>query len=252
MKSIFACKLYKASPRKEKIRCAIENPVNMELVTQLSEYLDDEYRTPDLSDTTDSMSIHEGQVSPGSPSSSGSSGDFGGMANIPLGGDSPSSEGSSSSDDIDLEDDEIQPDDVDSLEDVTDDLVEEEIVDDAIGDEDGAIESSESIDVKVTSGLSSEVVEQLKGTLNTRQDTRGVNRVLIKDTELWIYYEDSINLNNVMGPAIELLNASSYTYLEFNRLARSANAIVFQICIDDTNTSVKPLEVDLDDAQGNN
>ena len=32
-----------------------------------------------------------------------------------------------------------------------------------------------------------------------------------------------------MGPAIELLNSANYTCLEFNRLARTDNAIVFQI-----------------------
>ena len=43
------------------------------------------------------------------------------------------------------------------------------------------------------------------------------------------YYDDKINLNNVMGPVLELLNAASYTYLQFNRLARTDNAIVFQV-----------------------
>ena len=30
MKAIYACKLYKSSPRKDKIKCAMQNPVNAE------------------------------------------------------------------------------------------------------------------------------------------------------------------------------------------------------------------------------
>ena len=65
--------------------------------------------------------------------------------------------------------------------------------------------------------------------LNASEETAGVNRILVKGEELWIYYEDKKNLNNIMGPAIECLNSANYSYLEFNRLARTDNAIVFQI-----------------------
>ena len=52
--------------------------------------------------------------------------------------------------------------------------------------------------------------------------------VLIEELFLLVYYEDSINLNKVMASAIETLNNLDYG-LEFNRLARSDNAIVFLI-----------------------
>ena len=86
-----------------------------------------------------------------------------------------------------------------------------------------------------------EVVNQIKSTLNLNSNTSGVNRVLVKDKELWIYYNDSINLNNVMGAVIELLNAANYNYLNFNRLARSDNAIVFEISVNDTDDKVDPI-----------
>ena len=246
MKSIFACKLYKASPRKDKIQCAIKNPINAELVAQLSEYLDEEYRTPDLSADLDKVDLGDGSSTGGS-SGGESSGDFSGMADIPLGGGFSEGESYPSSDDIDLDDETLDSESGDIDDEHLDQDLDEDLEDVTDVEEDvESVESSQGIEVTVTSGLSSETVEQIKGTLNTRDDTTGVNRVLIKNNELWIYYEDSINLNNVMGPAIELLNASGYTYLEFNRLARSANAIVFQICVDDTNKCVKPLEGDLD------
>ena len=89
-----------------------------------------------------------------------------------------------------------------------------------------------------------EVVDQIKGLLNLQDTTTGVNRILVKDSELWIYYNDSINLNNVMANVIEALNAAGYSYLEFNRLARSDNAIVFQISFKDTNVGMQPAEYD--------
>ena len=44
MKAIYSCKLYKASKRKDKIRAAIADPLNTELVTQLRSYLDDDFQ----------------------------------------------------------------------------------------------------------------------------------------------------------------------------------------------------------------
>lgn len=87
-----------------------------------------------------------------------------------------------------------------------------------------------------------QIVDEIKGLLNLQESTAGVNRILVKDSELWIYYNDSINLNNVMAAAIEALNASGYTYLEFNRLARSDNAIVFQIMFKDTDNKMKSID----------
>lgn len=89
-----------------------------------------------------------------------------------------------------------------------------------------------------------QVVDQIKSLLNLQDTTTGVNRILVKDSELWVYYNDNINLNNVMADAIEALNAAGYTYLEFNRLARSDNAMVFQILFKDTDTDVKPVEME--------
>ena len=84
-------------------------------------------------------------------------------------------------------------------------------------------------------------VDTLKGSINLREDTQGVNRILKKNDEIWIYYEDKVNLNNVMGSVIELVSALGYANLEFNRLARSDNAIVFQI-VDDCTSGIETME----------
>ena len=84
-------------------------------------------------------------------------------------------------------------------------------------------------------------VESIKGTLNSKDDTSGVSRVGVKDDkEVWVYYNDNVNLNDVMVPVIEQMNASGYNYLEFNRLARSDNAVVFVVLREDTDRRKKP------------
>ena len=82
--------------------------------------------------------------------------------------------------------------------------------------------------------------DDIKGFLNSDSSTCGVSRVHKVNDELWVRYQDSINLNDVMVPAIELLNRPGYTYLQFNRLARSENSIVFVILNDDTEREKKP------------
>lgn len=83
-------------------------------------------------------------------------------------------------------------------------------------------------------------VESIKGTLDAKDNTSGVSRVGVKDDkEVWVYYNDNVNLNDVMVPVIEQMNASGYTYLEFNRLARSDNAVVFVVLRQDTDRRKK-------------
>lgn len=80
----------------------------------------------------------------------------------------------------------------------------------------------------------------IMGMLNSKDDTSGVIRVNAKNNEVWIHYNDSVNLNDVMVSVIEQLNRPGYTYLEFNRLARSENAVVFVVLREDTDRSKKP------------
>ena len=82
--------------------------------------------------------------------------------------------------------------------------------------------------------------DAIKGLLNSRADSTGAVRVAIEGTELWVYFEGDVNLNEVMEPAIAALNASGYTSLNFKKLSRPDNAITFEI--GQTHEEVKPIK----------
>lgn len=221
MNSIFASKLYICSSRQDKIKAALTNPINAELVSQIADYLDDEElkklannnEKEEESTSTDKQDKKEYTEESSSEDKS--------IHFTPNPRSFPSSK----------KDIEEEPD------------IEDEKTEEVEDDKEDKVESNTYIDPSsiCINNISGDV-NSIKGILNMNDDTKGVTRVNIKNDEMWIYYEDSINLNNIMTSVIELLNASNYFYLEFNRLARSDNAIVFQISMEDTNSDMKPME----------
>lgn len=258
MKAIFASKLYKASSHKDKIKAALKDPINKELVQQLSEYLDepemangapDDVEVNGKHGKVDAPSPKDRTISRGGPSGGSAAMKADHLADLEqrLSGGEP--EGDS---------EEFNPEDQEGGQ--VEDIPEEEVPVEEVPVEEEANEpekaettSSTKIKKSVFAGkhiereVLSQAVEEIKGTLNARADTAGVNRAMVKENELWIYYNDDINLNNVMGPVIELLNAANYYYLEFNRLARSDNAIVLQVSFMDTESKMDPIEEAEDD-----
>lgn len=221
MKAIYSCKLYKTHPRKDKIKAAISNPINAELVSQLRSYLDDEYQhladRPET-DISDDLKEDENNLSSDSGASESSnslgprptSGSLSAKFDALLGdegeeGVDDSMDSDSASDaDSDLGD---MDEDVDPIEDLED-----------IG---------ESTSISADTGV--DLTSEVKAVLGKYPDLSKFNRVLEKNNELWIYYNDDVNLNNIMGSVIEQLMDDNLDQLEFNRLARSDNAIVFQV-----------------------
>lgn len=238
MNAIFASKLFRSSNRQDKIRAALADPVNMELVQQLRSYLDEPYQDMGLLDPqpeepeTNNTEVstegeNEGQESSSTTESS---------SPAPSHTNAPSHTSTPSSDTMDIPglniEDESSPE-----EPPTNESSESSNSEESTPPEEPVAEST-----RVTSSTDvQDTIEQLKGSINMRQETFGVNRILKKEDEIWIYYEDKVNLNNVMGPVIELVNALGYTNLEFNRLARSDNAIVFQMYENSTEV-MEPLE----------
>ena len=238
MNAIFASKLFRSSNRQDKIRAALADPVNMELVQQLRSYLDEPYQDMGLLDPqpeepeTNNTEVstegeNEGQESSSTTESS---------SPAPSHTNAPSHTSTPSSDPMDIPglniEDESSPE-----EPPTNESSESSNSDESTPPEEPVAEST-----RVTSSTDvQDTIEQLKGSINMRQETFGVNRILKKEDEIWIYYEDKVNLNNVMGPVIELVNALGYTNLEFNRLARSDNAIVFQMYENSTEV-MEPVE----------
>lgn len=209
---IYSCKMYKNSKNKDQIVATLQDPTNAELVVQLQSYLDPQYRKKkptkdndnisdvqpkvDDNDIDDPDSVHQGTKS--TPDLSHSAASFSENHVNDLSADPEYESGV----DEPKDPDNVAPDS--NNDDVT-----------------SSISASTSVEILQP--------DSIKGLLNASDDTSGVNRILVKGEELWVYYEDKKNLNNIMGPAIELLNSANYTCLEFNRLARTDNAIVFQI-----------------------
>lgn len=239
LQRIYSSKLYLTSTRKDRIKAAInsQDAMNVELVQQLSDYLDEDSKilleqaqaNLKQKETDNSGNKPEGSAGDNETSSGSSSGSNGSFTR-------PSFSGSP-----------------------IDDFGDDELADIDIPDEGGevpeepeAVESVTQEGKKITAACQiwntlDDVIddcETIKGTLNAREDTKGVTRLQVVDHELWIYYNDDSNLNDKMIEVISVLNSTGYTYLKFNRLARSNNAIVFDILLNDTEQikSVKEVE----------
>lgn len=233
---LLSCKIYKNSKRKDSILAAMNS--NPELVKQLSSYVTDDRFVPvtkkesddnNLSTSVPDVNIRDGQGSSGSNLPSG------GLSST--GGDLPGMNVTEELPESSASESEATP-ESESTSEAVESVPTEETSE--------GVEQSTSIMSTTTFEHSSEQADIIKGTLNSREDTAGVLRVRVKKDpcELWIYYEDKVNLNNTMPAVIEVLNGTAYTYLEFSRLARSDNAIVFDITANPE--SMKPLEVEED------
>lgn len=233
-RAILASKMFKSSKRKSKILAELKDPANMELITQLDEYLDEEYQllNEPAADTTteDVVEVEEtDEVVDDSPAPSG-----------PKGSPAKFTPNESL---MDKHGEELEK------------LENGEPIEEPAGDQPEDKEAPEA-SVKAKSGSKSITADtlvntfvdyfptltglaaEIKGTLNARSETAGVNRTQLKNDELWVYYNDDVNLNNIMSNVIGLLAAANYYYLEFNRLARSDNAIVFTISQENTDGGV--------------
>ena len=224
--SIYASKLYQASLRKDHIRAAMNDPMNAELVLQLEEYLNEESlpevdekvsESPEgTSEDQDAESLETSEDSEVSIKESEVSDDNGPKENHGLSeGQSlfkmPQNEEelaamekamSGEGSDMHTEQEKSTPEKSEASTDV-----------------------SNRTAIKACTSLSD--LEVMKNTLNSVDSTCGVSRIHMKENEVWIYYSDDINLNTVMTDVIERLLHEGYG-LEFNRLARSDNAIVFE------------------------
>lgn len=220
---IFSSKLFAVSSRKAEIRAAASNPINQNLMQQLSTALDKSYQKAEyLLDEEDQEKLRQEQTESAEPKvdeteesevteeTGAEPKEHSAPPAKPSNLHSKFKEAEKSmSEDEPSEPAEGAPTDTGSV-----DTKMEAATDIDNGIEDNGIQDTKSI------------ADSVKAALNDNTETAGVSRTAVKDDELWVYYEDSINLNKVMASAIETLNTLGYG-LEFNRLARSDNAIVF-------------------------
>ena len=199
--------VYSGSSRKAAILAAATNPINTELVTQLVRYLDEEYLKPKEEFVRDDSENGSTEAS-GEPAT---------QPNLLPPSEEPSFSGSDHSeslasmfgDDVELPEESAEP-EKDSEPEEDSEL--EEDSEPEVASSTNATESLENISASIAS------------TLNAVDTTSGVRSAKVLGTELWIYYKDNINLNSVMESVIDAVAPHE---LEFNRLARSHNAIVF-------------------------
>lgn len=225
MKAIFASKMFQNSPRQDKIKAALSNPINVELTKQLQEYLDEEYIPAEPIHNTEPESVS--QDTEKSP-------DVNESANHPA--VTAPHEPLAEKHKDELSEAPAAP--ADSALTQETELTEQE---------EPAESATASYKQTITAGTTFSIataVNDIKSLLNIRADVGGVERVNWKGDEVWIYYSDSINLNNIMSKVIELLNAGGFAYLEFNRLARSDNAIVFTFDASSTSAEVDTIKED--------
>lgn len=226
--------------RRKKILAALADPINVELVEQLDEYLDDEYKNLNTENTDVEPTDLEPDVNVDDTSAE----------NNP----SPRSSAPAYSkpslfekhkDELTKGDEDWDPDSTSgtSDEDDTDTSDTVEPIENAtkINKTKIVAETTTLNPMAIVHNTINNIAFEIKGLLNAKADTAGVVRVNVKNDEVWVYYNDDTNLNNVMTPALESLNAASYAYLIFNRLARTDNAIVFTLSINDTDAVVKPV-----------
>lgn len=183
MKYIYGCKLFRSSDRKDHIRANIANPINTELVTQLSSMIDtvdddtDETIVDPIPEDADATLEDPGMVDDEDTSPSDSNDEI--------------EDDSSASEEDFPETDEPQSDNIDA--------------------EDPTVNDT----------------DRLESALNGNSNTQGVIRCAEKDDEIWVYYNDDINISKILPDIVDELDANNITDMSFSRIARSNNAIVF-------------------------
>lgn len=232
--AIYSSKLFRASKRKDAIVAAFNHTSNAGLVMQLDSYLDDQYtdlatEEDEKKEKPEEASEEENTSAEGQEQESEGEGD---EKNYEI----PKSLHADLGDDFNPEEHLYTIDD--ENEEIPEASSDEGSAEPAPVKEEKPVEESTSI--HACTDILSEV-DVIKGSLNGTADTAGVNRIHVKDGEFWVYYNDNVNLNNIMTNVIEFFNATGRTYLEFNRLARSDNAMVF--VINNVEEEIKPIEV---------
>lgn len=248
MKSIYGSKLYLASKRKDRIQAALACLGNMELVQQLADDLDEEYQVPKNLELGESKA----EADDSAKHMNGTEADVNNFSAFEV-----DEEVNPQTDLVSVND--IMTQDSSEASSASQEDEEQELAKETSEEVSPALSNSKSLPQSAASGpvpdsrpqlessiqigninditaATQVVIEDrpqinltvLKSTLNSRADTAGVSRVSMKENELWIYYNDSTNLNNVMTDVIECLASEEYKQFEFNRLARSDNAVVFE------------------------
>jgi len=188
---ILSSHIIRSNKHRDQIKSAITDPINHELVQQLSEYIDwddvdeeviDELKSEDNKDDVNEEEVPEEHIE---------------------------DEGMPEEDKPHKHDKLNKPTnpDSDKLDKPEEDKAEEPELDSATKIPTNKIESA------------------IKTTLTQLQSSKDINLISIKGNEIWVRYNDTVNLNDIMYDTIKCVTDN--TDLTFNRLARFDNSIVF-------------------------
>lgn len=204
--------VYSGSSRKLAILAAANNPINTELVTQLVGYLDEEYLKPKEEAAPIKPAESRAKHAADKPDSkSAASQPKSSRSSFSIRDDSRSL-ASMFGDDVDEPESELEP-----------EPESEPTIDDKTSTEPVEPESEVESSTQIPDTFES-ISASAAAALNAFDATAGVRSTKVQGNELWIYYKDDVNLNSVMESVIDSMPNS---IVEFNRLARSHNAIVF-------------------------
>lgn len=239
MSFITSSKLFRASTeaQKNKILAAVADPINKPLVQQLESYV----KVSDITHDGSSGELSSGKVdsanndaTDASPvSSDADNADPSAQKNaqpseplhFALNDDSKSDDESSDSTQA-----EGETESADSI-DKTDES--DSIHQAASIDNKQLIESATTLaDTYITIDKVSTAINELPGALNLQDDTKGVAYAALRTNanganEVWVYYNQDVDVTKMINPVVTYLFAAGYYYLEFNRVSRPDNALVF-------------------------
>lgn len=184
---ILSSHIIRSNKHRDQIKSAITDPINHELVQQLSEYIDwddvDEEVIDELKGENNKDDVNEEEIS---------------------------------EDEINDEDKPDKP----------SRLANSDKPDTLDKPEDNKTEEPEEPELDSATHISLNKIESaIKTTLTQLQSSKDINLISIKGNEIWVRYNDTINLNDIMYDTIKCVTDN--TDLTFNRLARFDNSIVF-------------------------
>ena len=227
--------LFKSSKNKSKILSTISNPINKELVKQLESYVkvsdlteDDNSEGSKLDDSTESNSSYQETNTNDTSSEDTQKSEQTHTSN-------PASFVPNDSYDTSETDDREETSSEGSDE---DNNTEDESSDDFDSNDVNESTSTNKTEIKsstyVTADIVAKAVNELPGALNLSDDTKGVDYAAFKTNannanEVWIYYDSEVDVSKILSNVVTYLLSSGYYYLQFNRVSRDDNALVFVV-----------------------
>lgn len=235
MSLIMSSELFKSSKNKSKILSTISNPINKELVKQLESYVkvsdlteDDNSEGSKLDDSTESNSSYQETNTNDTSSEDTQKPEQTHTSN-------PASFVPNDSYDNSETDDREETSSEGSDE---DNNTEDESSDDSDSNDVNESTSTNKTEIKsstyVTADIVAKAVNELPGALNLSDDTKGADYAAFKTNannanEVWIYYDSEIDVSKILSNVVTYLLSSGYYYLQFNRVSRDDNALVFVV-----------------------